>query len=368
MKDLIGIEIIEETRMGKEILVFHPDINVHKTNNEYTKRIYSILADEYEVRSFEWYIKHPMSKVYAMYLNWMENTIGRDTVVIQKIQYALKMATLRWAHARGAKIFYVVHNKTPHSLARKSEIYQKATKSFIMRALQMADTIVELCEHTEAYISSEFGMLDIHRKMALIPVGKYTKYDCDLQQYREKYGIKPKELVFAFVGKMDKYKNIDIILEAFYMSGVDAKILLVGKINPEYEGAIRKLILDDKVITNFSFVTDQDMSGLMQMSDAILLPYENTSINSGIMINAFSNGTTVIGTDIEMLQDYDDELVYSYSYTDRYEHVNALSKAMKRAARDGKEHLEQNGRKLEEIMNLYNDWSIVRKALLDVCR
>ena len=104
------------------------------------------------------------------------------------------------------------------------------------------------------------------------------------------------------------------------------------------------------------------------MADAVVLPYENTSINSGMMINAFSNGTTVIGTNVEMLQDYGSDVVYGYSYSNTGQHIAALAEAMRRAERDGKGKLSAKGHKLEELMNLCNEWSKVEEALLKACR
>ena len=362
------IESIEAfiTRVEKPILIFHPDIHIHKTNNEYTKKIYEILQEQYDVRSFEWFLKHPFAKnIHALYLNWFENTIGKNSIAIQKAQYAFKYLALKWAHFRKIRICYVVHNKTPHSLSRDSHVYRKATRQFILSALRISDVIVELCRHTEIYLSEEFDIPDLGNKIALVPHGKYTKYPCDLSKYRQKYNLKPCDCVFAFVGKMDKYKNIDVIVEAFYRADIDGRLLLAGKIEPEYRAVIEALIKDERVITDFSFVSDEDMSGIMQIADAIVLPYENTSINSGMMINAFSNGTTVIGTNIEMLQDYSDELVYGYNYTDTDTHIKNLSYMMQKAFNDMKtREINIKGYALEQSVMRDNTWEIVKDHLL----
>lgn len=352
--------------MSREILIFHPDIHSHKTNNEYTKKIYSVLQEKYDVKSLEWFVKHPFANnVRALYLNWFENTIGKENVLVQRLQYFAKLIILRWAKFRKIKICYAVHNKTPHSIAKDSLIYLHASKGFIKKALRIADSIVELCGHTENYLRKEFDIAFLSEKIAIVPHGKYTKFDVEVSSYREKYNISNDELVFAFVGKIDKYKNIDIILKSFYLADIKGKLLLVGKIDEEYRSIVQKLIVDERVITDFAFVSDEDMSGIMQAVDAIILPYENTSINSGIMINAFSNGTTVIGTAIEMLQDYDDNLVYGYQYSDVKEHVTSLAKAMKRAEQDGRECLLQKGRTLEEIIIRNNNWESVKKSLIN---
>lgn len=352
--------------MRKKILIFHPDIHLHKTNNEYTKKIYGILKKKYDVKSFEWFLRHPFSKNVAfMYLNWFENTVGRHNILLQKVQYRLKYYFLCFSHFRKVKIAYVVHNKTPHSVIEASPIYQRAAKPFMEKALNKADIIIELCSHTESYLKNEFNLSNADDKIILVPHGKYTKYECKIDKYLEKYNIGQNEMVFCFVGKMDKYKNIDIIIKAFYQANIKGKLLLVGKCDDMYKKTLHDLIIDSRVVCDFSFVSDEDMSGLFQMAHAVVLPYENTSINSGILINAFSNGTTVIGTKIEMLQDYSEELVYGYSYETVEEHILELSKAMKRAELDFENNrLKEKGSNLEILMQKNNDWKNIETELL----
>lgn len=349
----------------KEFLVFHPDIYRHNTNNEYTKKIYSILNSEYEVKSFEWFLTHPFSKnIKAIYLNWFENTIGNDRLFIQKFQYAIKLLVLWFAHIRKIRICYVIHNKTPHSISETSLIYRKASKKFIQKALNLSDRIIELCVSTEKYLSEEFSVKDLSVKIRLVPHGNYTKYTCDRNELLKKYGLGKEDFVLAYVGKMDKYKNIDLIIKAFYKADIQGFLLIVGKIEPEYEKEIKKTITDNRVITDFSYVSDENMSGIMQIADAIVLPYDKTSINSGIMINSFSNGTTVIGTNIEMLQDYEGDLVYGYTYYNKKDHINKIAREIKKAETDGKIILDNKGKQLEECVNRNNNWTLVRKCLL----
>ena len=350
--------------MGRSIIIFHPDIKTHHTNNEYTKKIYGLIESKYRIESLEWFVRHPFNKnIHSLYLNWYENTVGSERVHVQKIQYILKILILKIAKIRKIKVVYVVHNKTPHNISMTSDIYREAVKPFMNKALNMSDVIVELCKHTEDYLESEYRIKGLHDKTVLVPHGKYTKYKCLTEKYRGKYKIDDNEFVCCFVGKMDKYKNVDIIIKAFYKSGIKAKLLLVGKCDEKYEGEITKLIKDDKVICDFTYVTDKEMSAIMQAVDAIILPYENTSINSGIMINSFSNGTTVIGTDIEMLRDFPDDLSYSYSH-DGKNHVHMLTNALKKAYDDYQTgEYRKKGKELEKIVERNNNWDVVATRL-----
>ena len=62
--------------MKRKILVFHPDINVHKSFSYYTKSVYDILSENYEVKSFEWSLTHLFNKnIEVLFLFWFENLI-----------------------------------------------------------------------------------------------------------------------------------------------------------------------------------------------------------------------------------------------------------------------------------------------------
>lgn len=320
------------------------------------------------MKSLQWFIRHPFARgIRILYVNWYENPVGNKNPLIQKYQYLFKLIVLKWAKLRGIQVVYVMHNKLPHAFAYDSQIYQKTIKPFMKSSLSTADRIVELSQGTEAYIEKEFDIPNLHKKIRRFRHGMYTKYEQDAQQYREKYGIAKDELVFCFVGKMDQYKNIDIIIKAFYEADIEGKLLLVGKCDESYKDTVLGLIHDDRIIYDFSFVSDEAMSGIMQTVDAIVLPYENTSLNSGIMINAFSNGTTVVGTHIEMLKDFSDDLVYGYDYKTYDEHVHALASALLRAQQDHRQHtLRQKGKQLETLMNTEHNLQNLESDLLNL--
>ncbi len=347
-------------------IVFHPDINAHKTNNDYTKKMYALLQELGEVVSLEWYMKHPSAKdVQCLYLNWFENTVKGTNAIIQRLQYGMKLSLLKKAKKKNVKIVYVIHNKTPHNVEKASSLYQKIVKPFMEKSLNLADVVVELCEHTESYLESEFHVPDLHQKMKLVPHGKYEQIPCDLSTYREKYQIAEGEMVFCFVGRIDRYKNVDLVIKAFYESQVQGKLIIAGSCEESYQEQLKALVQDSQVVCNFSRISDEEMSAILQISDATILPYEKTSINSGVMINAFSNGATVIGTDVEMLQDYSDELVYGYDFDTKEDHLKNLAKKMLEAFEDHKQgNLSRKGEALRERMEKENSWEIVREKLM----
>ena len=98
------------------------------------------------------------------------------------------------------------------------------------------------------------------------------------------------------------------------------------------------------------------------ITDVVVIPYVNeSSMNSGVMIQAFSCGKTVIVSDFAMARDYAlQSFFYGYS--------KSLEKVMKKAYRNGKEKNKRMGEEAKKYMDTHNNEDIVRDRLYDVLR
>lgn len=202
--------------MVKRIAVFFPDIYLHKSHNEYTNNIYKALQEKYDVKPFEWFIKHPFNKdIEILYLNWYENTSSSLGEWMMRVEYQIKRMILRFTKIRRVRIVYMVHNKTPHNMDKNSLSYKKIVYPFIKFCLDIADRAIVLCNGTTTYLQEEFPDASIEQKTYKVPLGKYTKYNEDTLSIREYYHIRPDEMVYCFLGSINPYKNKDLIMEAF---------------------------------------------------------------------------------------------------------------------------------------------------------
>lgn len=348
----------------KKILIFHPDIYKHKKASIYTKHIYALLQSVYYVKSLEWFVCHPFCKgIYGICLFWYENPIGRhSSLVLLKTQYMVKSLILLFAKKRKIKIIYAVHNRTPHSLTDSKQIM--VYRSFMADVLKKSDSVIVLNKSTYSFLAEEMGVSLPEAKITYLPVGISPKYRTDIGQIRCKYNLGDEDIVFCSIGKIDPYKNIDKIVRAFKYGNLPAKLIIAGKCDEKYQYVINQLIgTDNRIITKFEYLSDEEMAGIMSISDAAILPYEKTSSNSGIMMDAFTNGTTVIGTAIDMAKDFPSELLYTYDFANDDEHIEMLFAGMQRAVRDGKNVLKDKGKQLREYVERENNWKIVEEKL-----
>ncbi len=62
---------------------------------------------------------------------------------------------------------------------------------------------------------------------------------------------------------------------------------------------------DKNIILDFRYLSDMELNELLVITDVVVIPYVNeSSMNSGVMIQAFSCGKTVIVSDFAMARDY----------------------------------------------------------------
>lgn len=117
--------------------------------------------------------------------------------------------------------------------------------------------------------------------------------DADIIPYEQR------ESQFIFVGRLDKLKGVDILLEAWKLMGDDAPKLLVCGTGP-MEDWCREYIKKNNLSTveMKGFVPNTEAKKLIANSKALILPtqwYEGFPMT---IVEAYSVGTPVIGSDI----------------------------------------------------------------------
>ena len=86
----------------------------------------------------------------------------------------------------------------------------------------------------------------------------------------------------------------------------------------------------DNISLLFKFIPDEELSDLLKISDAVILPYDiSSSLNSGTIYLAFSNKKTVVAPLIATLEDISEmDFFFGYQYKDESEHEQNLKKAI----------------------------------------
>lgn len=337
----------EPKNRRNEIVYLPYSINLDRTN-KYLVNMISMLQERYFVTGS---LAGPMDVVQmlqtkAVFLNWTEQSLDRK----MKFQLTLYKAL-------GARIIWVFHNKYPHDMEQRREIHKNME--------WLADHSSRIMLHSKSSIKYIPARVRNIKKTVFVPHILYEakEENSNLQAVRERYGVDESGFVFVMFGAVMPYKNTEGAIEAFKKLHLkDAVLLIAGSpINRSYAQKIIRMCESDKnIILDLKYISDTLLDGIIDMSDVVVMPYKDgSSMNSGVMIHAFSKGKTVITPDICMARDMAAERIM-------YIYRKSLEKVMLKAYRNGKETSRQMGIRARDYINKNNNRDVVKRCLYDI--
>lgn len=114
---------------------------------------------------------------------------------------------------------------------------------------------------------------------------------------RAKYGFSQNDIVFFFLGRLDRDKNVETLVRAMPKTNKNVKLVVVGKGTESkfLHELAHKLNVEAKIVWT-PYVTDSEMLDLYSAVDvfSIMSPYEGQSI---VTLQAVASGLPVIAAD-----------------------------------------------------------------------
>jgi len=313
--------------------------------NEYTTNMVKLLQENYQVVGSlaEATDILQMMQTKAVFLNWVEDELDKK-MKLQLLLYKLL----------GAKVVWVFHNKFPHDTAGENATLRN------MKWLSDNSSVIAL--HSKSSRKFIPGAERNKKKAVFVPHILYQPQNenVDINMAREKYGILKEDFVFTMFGVIRPYKNIEGTIEAFKALNLkNAKLLIAGNpVNGAYAKKIEELAgNDENIILDLQYISNVMLDNIIDISDVVVMPYaDGSSMNSGVMIQAFSKGTTVIAPDICMARDMAKEKFF-------YLYRSSLQKIMQKAYHNGKTVNADMGSRAKQYMMKYNDKKAVKEKI-----
>jgi len=340
--------------MEKDKIVFLPTPGTGDGDNVYVRRMIKLLTRDYNVVGIEqvsndW--RH-IKKVKAVVLNWAENVLD---------EY-LKRRLLLYKIC-GVKICWVFHNRVPHESDSNLGIKK-------MRWLaHQSNYIFILSKASKQYLPNRRRN---DKKCIYLPHIHYIEaYPQNERDIRNENAIDKDEFVFVFLGLIRPYKNLEILVQAFCeLSLENAKLFIAGNVqNGTYiEGLRKKCMSSDSIILKPGFISNGEMEAFLRASDVLVLPYSKvSSMNSGVMMMAFSYGRTVIAPDIAMGKDIQKKgFAFIYDYENEKENLDNLKAKMMEAYQKGINEVHRMGMEAKEYVKQNHSekrvWNALKKA------
>ncbi|MCM1120970.1 MAG: glycosyltransferase [Eubacterium sp.] len=339
-------------RKDRNIVAFFP---YSLCQTSYIHTMQGFLESKYEVIDYSDLLDeiYDLREIKSIYLNWAENVFqDKDIRLIKK------------AKSCGVKIVWVYHNKIPHD-SDKTDMAIRTTRFLI----KISDVII-VHSHQSIEILKQFEPKLKYEKVKFLAhpefVGDYFGYAQPDETPRNK-----ERFLFAFYSQLRPYKNIEILINAFNRldKSYECELVIVGQApSKEYFNLLKEMAQNnDKITLTAQYINSLEMAAYLEQADILVLPYSYKSVmNSGTMIMAFSYKRTVIVPDICMANDYDDSLIYKYTYGDEENHIHELHKKMEMAYKDGKERCREKGEKLYHIVTQDNAKNKVKEELIRI--
>lgn len=159
--------------------------------------------------------------------------------------------------------------------------------------IKKSDTLIVLSEHSKKELNKRINK---RKKIIVIPHANFSIY-----QQLDNKNIKSKTIYnrIGFVGRINKYKGLDVLLDAFrdiLKENPQIRLLIAGNGScSEYQQAFAEL--KDALDLEIRWIADNEMASLISTIDMVVLPYIEAS-QSGVIPLAFSLGKPVIATNV----------------------------------------------------------------------
>lgn len=192
----------------------------------------------------------------------------------------------------GTEIIWTAHNLESHE-KNLFNFEKKKRKIF----LKLVDKIIAHCNLSKEEIKKS---LEIEpSKIEVIHHGNYIgSYQNSISRSdsRRHLKIDSNKIVFLFFGQIRPYKGLTELIENFKsINDENLNLIIAGKpLNDTIKNEVIDNCRDDKrIITNISFVKDEEIQYYMNASDVVVFPYRNIFTSGGIHL-AMSFGKAII--------------------------------------------------------------------------
>lgn len=311
-------------------------------NNKYIEISKNAISQcDINIIPFEGNIKNTaaLTSTSAAIFNWLESLNYEKTFGKQLYQLVINIFKIEILKLYGIKIITTFHNKRNHD---SEKVGIDLHFLFMKWLFRRADAIIILSIDSQKYLNDFLPESKWIDKIWYIPHPNYIgAYSPSISEVAYPNNSK---MQILFIGLLKKYKNIELIIEcAKKTQNLDVEYVIAGGCSEDFKRELESLVLKLKnVKLEFGFVSDNVVDRKIREADILVLPYNTeSSMNSGTVYLAFSNGRTVICPEISTVKEFNQNDVYGYRYRNREEHLMKLENTIRLAYNDWKNNRQE---------------------------
>jgi len=231
-----------------------------------------------------------------VHLHWPSYTYQASSFPLTVAKSLFFLALLSFYKLRGVRLFWTVHNIWPHSGKTRWDALMRK------RLLRMCDGAFALSESVRREAAAAFGARE--ERLVVTPHGHYVgAYPGRGTDIRARFGIPRDRFLFLFIGRINPYKGVDRLVEAYRSLRLhSAALLIAGEADAGYKLDFAEAA-GESVKVHPHFVDDDELADYLEAADAVVLPYRQIT-TSGSAILALSHHRPVVAPRIGSLGEY----------------------------------------------------------------
>ncbi|MCW2747881.1 MAG: glycosyltransferase [Nocardioidaceae bacterium] len=283
--------------------------------NPYNARLYRAMSSaDVVVRDLS-YWRLLTRRTDIVHLHWPELTfLSGSRTSVHAARLLFFYLFLRVAKVRGTKLFWTVHNVTPHeerSTARLRALHQRLLLGNVDAILALTADGLQAARLVHPKLREVPGFVTPH--------GHYRdSYDLGIgrDKAREVLGVDPYVRLVLSLGQIRPYRNIPHLMKVFgRFDDPDARLAVAGRAAPaEHAAELRTAAEGDARVTlELSFLEDPRMACWLRAADLVVLPYRAIQ-NSGSAILAISADRPVLVPDLGAMRELADQVGHDWVF------------------------------------------------------
>ncbi|NBD26338.1 glycosyltransferase family 4 protein [Paenibacillus glycinis] len=336
--------------MRKPIVYMWPKTSPHNKYSELLTN--SIEQNGLQVEHYDQKAMFKPRRGDIVHLHWPSNSYTASAfplTVVKSLFFALLLLAYR---CFGMRLFWTVHNVWPHT--GKSG-WDKLMRKYILTVCHEAFV---MSESVKAEVAATFGVPA--SKLVVTPHGHYVNaYARKGKDIRKQFGIAPDSFLFLFIGRINPYKGVDQLVEAYAQLGQGGcELLVAGHVDAGYDLGFIDRVNDGTIHLYPQFVDDLELADYLEAADVIVLPYKQIT-TSGSAILALSHKKPVVAPRLGALGEYVSEgCGILYDPDDPEGLLKALRLSMEMDAKETEMHIAA---KLREL-----DWGRIAGKMIQI--
>jgi len=212
-----------------------------------------------------------------------------------------------WFRCWAGRYVHTSHNALPHG--REQSAVFRAAYRWIYR---FPHTIVTHTAKVAEQLQAEFGV-DPSR-IAVISIGlneEIPRTELSVEDSRRRLGLPSHGAVALFFGKVEPYKGVDLLVEAWtLLKPADARLVIVGGCSEAgHARVIRQAMADSPRSATMEwrerFVPNDEVAVWLRACDVVVMPYRNI-YQSGVVFLCKRFGVPIVATNVGSMAEFVD--------------------------------------------------------------